>query len=82
MVIVIIFLIILSFLDYTHWTGIHKEEDTFIHKKIFNRYYFVASTISSVGYGDISPKSYLCKSIVSVLQILVTIHILSSIGKY
>jgi len=81
-VIVIIFMIILSFFDYTHWNGIQEEEDKSIPKKIFNRLYFLTSTISSVGYGDISPKSYLCKFIVILIQILVSIHIISSIGKY
>ena len=70
-IIISIFIIILSFLDYTHWNGIYEEEDKSIVKKIFNRYYFLTSTISSVGYGDISPKSYFCKAIVSILHILV-----------
>lgn len=77
--IVIIFMIIISFLDYTHWNGIQEEEDKSIPKKIFNRYYFLISTIASVGYGDITPKSYLCKFVVSLLQILVTTHIISYI---
>ena len=77
-----IFVTILSFFDYTHWNGILEEEDKSIVKKIFNRYYFVTTSISTVGYGDISPKSYSCKFIVSMLQILVAIHAVSIIGYF
>lgn len=77
-----IFITILSFFDYTHWNGILEEEDKSIVKKIFNRYYFVTTSISTVGYGDISPKSYSCKFIVSMLQILVAIHAVSIIGYF
>lgn len=81
-IICIVFLIILSCLDYTHWNGIYEEDDKSITKKVFNRYYFITTTISSVGYGDISPKSYICKFIVSLLHILVAIHIISIIGSF
>jgi ABC-type cobalt transport system substrate-binding protein len=81
-VIIIVFLVILSFFDHTHWTGIHEEEDKSIVKKIFNRYYFITTSISSVGYGDISPKSYSCRFVVSLIHILVTVHIMSLIGKF
>jgi hypothetical protein len=81
-IIVIIFIIILSFFDYTHWKGILEEEDKSIIKKIFNRFYFITSTISSVGYGDITPKSYSCKIIVSFIHILFTAQILNLIGKF
>ena len=82
LVIVCIFITILSFFDYTHWNGILEEEDKSIAKKIFNRYYFVTTTLSSVGYGDISPKSYSCKLIVSLLQILIAIHIINIVGNF
>ena len=81
-IILIIFITILSFFDYTHWNGILEEEDKSIIKKIFNRYYFLATTISTVGYGDISPKSYGCKAIVSLIHILFTAQILNLVGKF
>ena len=80
--IITIFVIILSFFDHTHWNGIEEEEDKSIIKKIFNRYYFITATISSVGYGDISPKSYICKFIVSTLNIMVAVNIVSLIGNF
>ena len=80
--IIITFIIILSFFNHTHWNGIEEEEDKSIIKKIFNRYYFVTATLSSVGYGDISPKSYICKFIVSILNILVAVNIVSLIGNF
>ena len=81
-IIIIIFIFILSLFDYTHWNGIHEEEDKSIIKKIFNRYYFLTSTISSVGYGDISPKSYSCRAIVSILHLIVAAHFISLIGNF
>ena len=80
--IIITFIIILSLFDHTHWNGIEEEEDKGIIKKVFNRYYFITTTISSVGYGDISPKSYICKFIVSILHIMVAVHIVSLIGHF
>ncbi len=80
--ITITFIIILSFFDHTHWNGIEEKEDKSIIKKIFNRYYFITTTISSVGYGDISPKSYICKFIVSLLHIFVAVHVVSLIENF
>ena len=80
--IITIFVIILSFFDHTHWNGIEEEEDKSIIKKLFNRYYFITTTVSSVGYGDISPKSYSCKFVVSVLHVFVAIHMVSLIGDF
>ena len=81
-IIIIIFIGILSLFDYTHWNGIYEEEDKSIIKKIFNRYYFLTSTISSVGYGDISPKSYSCKLLVSILHIIIATQLMSLIGLF
>lgn len=81
-IIIIVSVIILSLFDYTHWNGIEEEEDKNIIKKLFNRYYFITTTISSVGYGDIYPKSYSCKATTSILHILVTAQIINLIGKY
>ena len=47
------------------------------YKKIFNRYYFITTTISSVGYGDISPKTYHVNVIIiSNIQYIILIEIL------
>lgn len=81
-VLCILFIIILTFYDHTHWNGIEEEEDKSYLKKIFNRYYFITTTISSVGYGDISPKSYVCKFIVSMLHLLVAIHAVNILGDF
>ena len=81
-IIIIVFVVILSLFDYTHWNGIEEEEDKSIIKKTFNRYYFITTTISSVGYGDIYPKSYSCKLLVSFLHILITAQIISLVGNF
>ena len=47
-----------------------------------NRLYFVTTTFSSTGYGDISPKSQTARGITILLQLLVVINIISLLGKY
>ena len=69
------FTFIFSFFDHKHWNGIDEQEDSDLSKRIFNRFYFVTTTISTVGYGDISPKSYVCKCLVSLLQMFILLEI-------
>lgn len=67
------FSIVLSLFDYTHWNGIDEKEDENMITKILNRLYFVTTTMSSVGYGDISPKSHITKILVIMMQMFVVI---------
>lgn len=54
-------------LDHTHWNGIDEEET--IEKRLENRLYYVMTTMSTVGYGDISPKSSEARLITSGMMV-------------
>jgi len=62
---------ILSRFDHTHFSGIEKEKDEKLFDKIFNRFYFICSTLSSVGYGDIYPTSKSTRLITILLMMIV-----------
>jgi hypothetical protein len=57
-----------------HFNGIKRNDDAFI-----NSLYFSFTTFSTVGYGDISPKSRTAKMLVMLHQILVLSNISSII---
>jgi hypothetical protein len=59
-----------------HWNGITDKEDTTKIDKIVNRIYFTLSTATTVGFGHISPKTILCKIIVSVQLIVILLEVL------
>jgi hypothetical protein len=63
-IIYIIFSLIYIQLDETHFIGVKKKS---IHDKL----YFSATTHTTVGYGDISPKSRLCRNITMLHSFLV-----------
>lgn len=74
--ILISFVVFSSFFDYTHFKGITAEEDDTIPKKIFNRAYFITNTISTIGHGDITPKSFIMKFTSMIIYILIILHII------
>ena len=81
-IIVAVCTVIFICFDHTHWKGVDEEQDKKIGDKILSRFYFTTTTISSVGYGDISPKSNACRIVVSILQLFIVIHIIGIIGNY
>ena len=71
LIIISIFSIIFYNYDYTHFNGLNKDDDN--NDKLFNRIYFTVTTLSSAGYGDITPKSKDIKILSIILQfILIT----------
>ena len=66
-------------LDYTHWNGIAKNNDNTILKKFLNRLYFSSITLSTVGYGDITPKSIINIFITILFNVFIIIIILEFI---
>lgn len=54
----------------THFNGIKKEEDETFTDKLFNRFYFSIVTGTTLGYGDISPKSKTARIIVIIFLFL------------
>ena len=71
----LVFTVVFCTLSDDHWNGLDKENDTGF-KFFINRLYFTSTTFSTVGYGDISPKSVTAKCLVMLLQILVSIVVL------
>jgi hypothetical protein len=50
----------------TDWYGIDSKEDIGLFNKFFNRFYFTTTTMSTAGFGDISPKTQFLRSIVII----------------
>ena len=58
--------------DSSDWNGIDAESDGTFAEKFMNRLYFSVVTFSTVGYGDISPKTQKARALV-MTQILFNI---------
>ena len=71
--IMIIFLIIMLQFDHTHWKDMTKENDKTIYNKLLNRFYFLTTTFSTAGYGDISPITTTGKILTMIIQFCVMI---------
>lgn len=71
-----IYSIILLFLcpHENDFAGLYGEKD---NEKLFNRFYFTITTLSTTGFGDVFPKSNRAKWATIVLQILTTVGILT-----
>lgn len=73
----VLFIILLCFLDHTHF-GINKKDDDTTKKKILNRIYFAMVTVSTVGYGSYSPKTINAKIIVSIFLFIMLLGLFST----
>lgn len=71
----------LMYFDHTHFNGISKSDDNEFFDALLNRSYFTTTTISSVGYGDISPKTRILKLYVAIMQFIIIFGSLSFIFK-
>lgn len=78
-IILTIFTLIYMNFDYKHWNGINQIDDKSFFKKILNRLYFTAITFTSVGYGDITPKSNINRIITIIFNIIILLIILEFI---
>ena len=67
-ILMLIFSCIFSAFDYIHWSGIEPEDDVNAFERFMTRLYFTSSTMSTVGYGDIVPKTHICRNVVVALQ--------------
>jgi len=60
------------------WNGMDDENDSFA-VKLFKRLYFSMTTFSTVGYGDISPKSIRARFIVMIQFVFILFELLSTL---
>ena len=71
---VLLFTLVLSTLDHTHFYGIDEKNDKGLNR-FGTRLYFTLETVSTVGYGAVTPKGPVSKAIVGVMMVLVSITI-------
>lgn len=76
-----IFLMIYVNFDSSHWNGIEENDKTTMLEKIGTRVYFILTSISTAGYGDISPKSQKARAVVSLHLVFVTINLFTILAK-
>lgn len=64
--------------DYRHFHGITKKEDEKWSHAFLIRFYFVLTTFTTIGYGDITPKSNRARIITIFIILLIMIVILKA----
>lgn len=60
------------------WNGMDDQNDS-LHVKLFKRVYFSMTTMSTVGYGDISPKSIKARMLVMLQFAFVLFELLTTL---
>ena len=68
--------------DHKHWKGLDESNDSTILQKISNRSYISTMIFSTVGFGDISPATRFCKTLVNIHLFLVLIGFISFFTLY
>lgn len=68
------------FYDSKHWNGLENEKNE-VFTKAMNRLYFISTSFSTCGYGDISPKTMIAKIVVSTMQFLLIFEVIQLISK-
>lgn len=63
------------------WNGISPKEDKSLLDKFFNRFYFTIITLSTIGYGDITPKTRLLKVITIILALSLILTLITFLMK-
>jgi voltage-gated potassium channel len=64
--------------DYRHFKGLNRRDDANIYQALFDRFYFILVTISTMGYGDISPATNRAKASVITIVLFVIVIILNT----
>jgi hypothetical protein len=64
--------------DYRHFNGLNRRDDANIYQALFDRFYFILVTISTMGYGDISPATNRAKASVIAIVLFVVVIILNT----
>ena len=83
LIIVSVYTVLTSLLPDEHWSNINGNEDTNQEKSlqnyILNRAYFVMTTFSTVGFGDIHPVSNYAKVLTMLMQLSVIVMVIDHI---
>ena len=74
-IILVVFAALFSLLDDIHFNYNYTPQPGFWNK-IVERFYFTLVTISTVGYGDITPKTALCRLLVILLILITTFAVI------
>ena len=61
-------------MEVKHSTGVISTNALFM--RVVNRIYFVSTTVSTVGYGDISPKTSVARLLTILTQVLMLVNII------
>ena len=71
------YVFVFMFFSAEHWDGpgITENSDTSLTSKIINRTYFVTTTLSTAGFGDIAPKSLPLKLITMTMQVCIILGV-------
>jgi len=64
--------------DYRHFKGIRRLEDLYWVDAFLNRFYFVLTTFTTIGYGDITPKSNRARILTISIILLIMVVILKT----
>ena len=75
----VLFVCATSLLDFSHFNGIEEEESP--SERILNRIYFALTTLTTIGYGDISPRSTTSKLVAVAFQIAMLFAIGENVSK-
>jgi len=67
--------------DYRHFNGLKRREDANIYQALFDRFYFIIVTVSTMGYGDISPATNRAKGAVIAIVLFVVVILLNTFSK-
>lgn len=74
--ILVILTLALLTLDHTHFHGI--EDDTIV-SRLVNRFFLAVSTVSTIGYDTVGPKTMLARSICIIAQLFMLMQVHTSL---
>ena len=74
--ILVILTLALLTLDHTHFHGV--EDDTVV-SRLVNRFFLAVSTVSTIGYDTVGPKTMLARSICIIAQLFMLMQVQTSL---
>jgi len=68
--VVVVFTAILHQLGPEHFSGLDDEDPDDPRERVFHRLYMVMTTLTTVGYGDVYPKSRIARAVTMALMLV------------